>query len=218
MSWDDDDVVGEEQPPPLARTRTDYVQDEDPTKIWACTAAVVGPAVGFWYSCWYSWHGRLTPELNAMLVVARRFSSDHPILLDDGVDEFKRSRDDWLSAIIGVQESFKARFGELLLNREVTDPTSIISSVVMTLALLYVSMFLPDASIFLSRERRTHGLVRVPLNAVRDVRRCFLVLGAWQMYAVYSTLATMYQISTTMEDSVKGLRVLGSELLLNREK
>jgi hypothetical protein len=218
MSWEDEGVVGEEEPLPLQRTRTDYVQDEDPTKIWACTAAVVGPAVGIWYSRWYSWHSRLMPELDAMLEAARRFSSDHPILLDDSVDEFKRSRDDWLSAIIGVQQSFKARFGEVLSNREVTDPTSIISSVVMTLALLYLSMFLPDASIFLSRERRTHGLVRVPLNAVRHVRRCFLVLVAWQLYAVYSTLAAMYRISTTMEDSVKGLRVLGSELLLNRDK
>jgi hypothetical protein len=217
---EDEGSAGEEEevPPPLARTRTDYVLDEDPTKIWACTAAVVGPAVGFWYSRWYSWHSRLQPELDAMLAAATRFSPDHPILLDDGVDEFKRSRDDWLSAIIGVQESFKARFGEVFSDGEVTDPTSIISSIVMSVALLYVSMFLPDASIFLTRERRMHGLVRVPLSAVRHVRRCFLVLVAWQTYAVYSTLAAMYRISTAMDDSVKGLRVLGSELLLQREK
>ena len=214
---EDQGSAGEDTPMLLARTRTDYVQDEDPTKIWACAAAVVGPAVGFWYSRWHSWRSRLGPELDAMLAAATRFSSEHPILLNEGVEEFKRSRNEWLSAIIGLQESFKVRFGEVLSDG-VTDPTSIISSVVMSVALLYVLMFLPDASILLSRQRRMHGLVRIPLNAVRHVRCCFLVLVAWQLYAVYSTLAVMYRISTAMEDSVKGLRVLGSELLLQRDK
>ena len=220
LSPDEDEGDGREDSPRgrLQRTRTDYVQDEDWTNISLCTVAVVGPAVGIWCWHWRSWYYRLGPELDAILSAARRFSPDHPVLLDDGVDEFKRSRDEWLSAILGLQESFKTKFSEVLSDGEVTDPTGVIGSVAFSVALLYVLMFLPDASIFLTKEKRTQGLVRVPLSAVRYVRRCFLVLVTWQLYTVYSALSTMYWIAKTMEDSVKAIRILGSELLLQREK
>ena len=90
-----------------------------------------------------------------MLAAATR-SSEHPILLNDGVEEFKRSRNEWLSAIIGLQESFN-RFGEVLSDGDRSE--SIISSVVMSVPFSTL-MFLPDASILLSRQRRMHGLVR----------------------------------------------------------
>lgn len=220
LSWHDDTFDDDDGPPTLQRTKTVYVEDtlEDSVKVWACTTFVVGPAVGIWYSRWESWRQRLEPELDAMLGTATQFSSAHPIARDEGVDAFQRSRDEWLSAMLGEQESFKAKFGELLASSEVTDPTSIVASVVFTIALLYALMFLPDASIFLSKETRTHGLVRVPLNAVRHIRLSFLVLLAWQLYAVYSALGTMYRIAKAMEDNVKELRALGTEMVRQRGK
>ena len=84
-----------------------------------------------------------------------------------------------------------------------TNPGWIAANVVCTGTLLYVLLFLPDAAIFLQKDAQRR--LRVLLNCVKHMRRCFLLLALGQAYTVYRVLGTASHIAATLKSQVKWL-------------
>ena len=208
--------------PRLARTKTEYVLPDDRDKILGATLFVVGPAFAIWCRLWHSWYARLTPELKTMRAGVAAFAKQHRIELSGErpieLEAFKKARDAWVRGLFDSEAKYKRTFEKLRESGEVSEPTSVAVATSVTIAVLYALLFLPDASIFLSKETKLKAWVRVPLSAVANIRRAFVVLLLWQLYAMYSCLGTAFSLACAMEDSVKALSKANIMLLSEPDK
>ena len=171
---------------------------------WACVGALVVPAAGAWWHASSSWRTTLLPLLEEMAEKAEGFGEAHPIQRDGGLEAFKQSRDEWLNALESMRDGNRAEIQAALDEGAATHPGWIAANVVCTGALLYVLLFLPDAAIFLQKETAQRRL-RVFLNCVKYMRRCFLLLALGQAYTVHRVLGTASHIAATLKSQVKWL-------------
>lgn len=107
-----------------------------------------------------------------------------------------------------MRDSNRAAFDDAIRTGEATDPSLIAASVVVTIAAIYVLLFLPDASIFVPFETQQRTAVRVLFNSVNYVRWSLVALVCWQVAIVYSVLHTAMNLAATLDHNVKLLHML----------
>ena len=200
---------------PLPRSISVYHRRDDTTASCGITAAVMVPLLGSWWKLSTSWREHLMPQLQQMLENAKSFWQNHPIVLDDDLAAFKSSRNVWHQSILGMRDYNRDQFDTMLQSGQVTAVGIVTASVVVTLVAIYLLLFLPDASIFLSFETRQRPGVRIMFNSVVYMRRCLCVLAVWQLLELYRALQVSIDLATALEANVKKLHRLADELLLN---
>ena len=166
-------------PSPLRRQSTKFHRTDDKRYSLALAAAVCVPALACWWQVSVSWSQRLAPALQGMLDKALAFNAEHPIVDEPG-EAFAASAKAWRTGIDALQKSFRSDVAGLLDSGEVSSAHSVAAAVGLTIGLFYFSIFLPDASVFLSAP--TKQALRLPLSAVNYVRGFLSLVACFQAW------------------------------------
>ena len=169
--------------------------------------AVVAPLAAAWWQLASSWRLRLNPALQEMLNRAASFSTEHPIVAEPGA-KFEASVHAWHAGINDLQKGFRADFAAL--ESEVSPASTVAAVVGGTAGLLYLLMFWPDASVFLSDS--TKKALRLPLNAVNYARGGLAFVALHQGWLLADVLSTAFDIATAMESHVKEMKKQAPDL------
>jgi len=202
---------------PLDRSFSVHHRGDDRVASLSFAAAVTVLMAGVWMHLELSWRELAAPQLEHMLVNATSFWEAHPIVLDEDLAAFKDSRNRWHRDILIMRDHNRAAFDAMLQSGEVADPKLVALSLLATIASLYVLVFMPDASIFLSYETRQRPFVRVGFNSVGYIRRSLCLLAVWQMFTVHMVLSTAMSLASELETNVKKLHQLTDKMLQNAD-
>lgn len=193
-------------PGPLTRTSTRFGRAADREQGWSqmLASVVVVPLAGRWCYLSWSWYKQLWPTLQAMRNQAASFAEQHPIAGEVGGGEMDASVQAWHAGINRMQQSFRQDSGVLFASGAVSSASSVVVTVAVTLALLYLTTFLPEGAVLLPEAAQR--ALRRPLNAVNSVRAPLGLLAFHQVWLLWAVLRTAFEVAATMEANVNDLK------------